>query len=354
MNKMKEEIETPRGNSEWMITVARRQQRTIEEAERILEDVLQMGISSVDIEYREEICYDIEGLDGYYSPGILRDFRHFFSLLYYANNPKMYPNLVAHVSYLLVVVGQIKEFLKLRIEGAELDITSMVESHIGFWWKNINLLEYKMYEKGAEIIQLSFNSTKDTEKMTFTDKGYWFNLKTGKIHYVCKIRPAKVVRFIKGNDTEPEVVKPKLMFVYPGEINSRIRWKEAKKRKVKSSDIKTLLGNAETDYAVVVNRMKESFKDPLAEPTPAVLIKLHKAFINGGHLVLEDGQGGLLTVMDLPEDNAPTSELLRAILPANPEGYALLVEVNEDIQSNLFSVKPLSIITSNRIIRLLY
>ena len=211
-----------------------------------------------------------------------------------------------------------------------------------------------MYEENAEIIQLSFNSTKDDERITFIDKGYWFNFKTGKIHYTCRIRPARAARFIKESDTELEVLQPDKLFVYPGKINCRIRWEEAKKRKVNSNDIATLLENAETDYTAVVNRVKESFRDPLSELNPAILIKLHKAFINGDHLVLEDEQGGLLTVADLSRDNAPTSGLLRVVLPAQPKRLALLVEVNDDTLSNLFSVKPLSIVTSDKVIRLLY
>ena len=347
-------MNTPKRSKEWMTAIAKTQQQAIEEAERILGGVLRRGISFADIEYREEICYDIEGLMDYYTPGILRNFRHLFTILYHADNPKMYPEILAHVNYLLVMLGQAKEYLKLRVEGAEPDVNSLVEAQLGYLWKNIDLLEHKMYEEDTEIIQLSFNSTKDDERMIFTDKGYWFNFKTRKIHYTCKIRPTKAARFIKENDTELEVLQPVKLFVYPGKANSRIRWKAAEKRKINSNDIAALLENAETDYTAVVNRMKETFRDPLAERTPAILIKLHKTFINGDHLVLEDEQGGLLTIADLPDDKTPTSELLRVILPAQPKQFALLVEVNDDIQSNLFSVKPLSIVTFDRIIRLLY
>ena len=111
---MKEEMKTPKRSKEWMTAIAKTQQQAIEEAEGILESVLRRGISFADIEYREEICYDIEGLTDYFSPVILKNFRHLFSILYHAENPKMYPEILAHINYLLVLLGQAKEYLKLR------------------------------------------------------------------------------------------------------------------------------------------------------------------------------------------------------------------------------------------------
>jgi len=354
MNKSKEEIHSPKGSEELMTTLAKTQQQGIEEAEKILDEVLRMGISAVDIEYAEEICYDIEGLTDYFIPGVLKDFRLFFIILCHANNPAMFPDLLAYVNYLIAVVEEEKKYLKLRTQGAKPDITSVVETHLGYLWRNINLLKYKMYEEGGEIIQLSFSSTKDLQRMSLTDKAYWFNLNTGRIHFTSKIRPIHAAKYIKENDTELDILQPEKLFVYPGRLNSRIRWDHIEKRKITPSDIKRVWEGAEDDYAGIITRVKENFRDPLAERSAAILLRLHKTFINGDHLVLEDEKGGLLTVKDLPEDDAPTSELLRTILPSNPERYALLVEVNDDLQTNLFSVKPLTIVNPDRIIRLLY
>lgn len=354
MNKLRGELETPKRSKDWMNAVAKTQQQAIDEAEQILENVLHRGISDADIEYREEICYDIEALIDYFAPGILRSFRHLFTILYHFDNPKMQRDIVAHMNYLLVVVEQAKKYIKHRIDdGAAPDVTSLIEAHLGYLWKNIDLLEYKMYELDAEILQLSFNCIKDNEKMTFVDKGYWFDLKSRKIHYTYRTRPIRAARYIKDNNTEFDVLQPEKLFVYPGKTNCRIRWGTTERREVTPKDIAVLHEDAETDYAEIVSRTKEGFRDPLLE-YPAMLIKLHKTFINGDHLVLEDEKGGLLTVMDVPKDNTPTTELLRAVLPAQPVGCALLIEINDDLESDLFSVKPLSIITPDRIIRLLY
>lgn len=352
MEKFEEGL--PKRSQEWMTIVAKTQQQSILEAREVLENVLHMGIASVDVEYMEELICDIESLIDYYTPSLLKSFRYLFTVLHYAEYHKQYSEAVSHINFLLVVLEQAEKYLKLRAKGAGPDVNSVIESQLGYLWRNIDLLEYKLYEDDAEILQLSFNSVCIDEGRTIIDKAYWFSLKSGKIHYSRRIRPDKALRFIKAGNTEFDVLQPERLFIYPGEMSNRIRWKTAGRRKITSDDIAVLLKTAQTDYTEAVNVIKESFRNPLAERTPIMFIKLHKAYINGDHLVLEDKQGGLLTVADLPDDKAPTSELLRGILPAQSDEWALLVEVNDDLQADLFAVKPLSIVTPDRIIRLLY
>lgn len=354
MDEMREGLEFAKRSRSRMDVVVSTQQLGIKEAKRILGDILQVGMACTDVEYAEELSCDVEMLTGYCIPGVIKNFRHLFSLLYYIDVPEKYPDILAHINYMLVVLDQAEKYLKLRAEGMNIDVTSLIEAHLGYPWENIDFLENKMYEEDAELLQVSFYSIREHERETFMDKGYWFDLKSRKIHYTSKIRPKRAIRYIKGCDTEYDVLQPKILFIYPGRINCRIRWKETQRRAITSKDMAVLLESAETDYTDAVNRMKESFREPLANPAPALLIKLHKAFIHGDHLVLEDEHGGLLTVRDSSDDGAPTSELLRAVLPAQSVGCALLVEVNEDYRPVLFSVKPLSVITPDRIIRLLY
>lgn len=351
-----EKIKVHKRNKEWITGVSKTQLETIKAGEDILTDVLQRGIASADIEYREDLCYDIEALIDYYSPGILKSFRRLFTILDHAENPAKYPEIISYINYLLSLTYQSRKYLEQRKEWTDFDTTSTLESHIGLMWRNRDLLEYKLYEWNTEIIQLSFNSIKDTEKRVFIDKGYWINLKDGHghVHYTSKTRPILAGKFIKKDDTEVNVLQPHLLFLQPGRVNRRIRWDKAERRLVTSNDLTTILGFAQTNYTEMVQFIKECYRDPLTEQTPAFLIKLHKSFINGDHLVLEDEYGSLLTVTDLPDDPLPTTELLRTILPSQADNCALLVQVNDDIENNLFSVKPLTIVTADRIVRLLF
>jgi hypothetical protein len=354
MDITKEDLESSQKDENRKTTIAITQEQGIAIARGLLEDILRVGILNVNIEILEDICYDIETLVDYSVPNIVKDFRLLLFMLYHVKDPKKQPKIIAHINQLLVILDEAKKCLEFRSVGVEPDANSLVEAHLGYLWKNIDLLEYKLYENDAEILQLSFNSMRNREDRIYTDKGYWFNLKTRKIQYSCRLRPADAARYIKDIDTEFDVLQPEILFVYPGMTNCRIRWQEAQRRAVTPKDIAVLHESAEANYVDAGNKIKESFRYPLAEPAPALLIKLHKAFNNGDHLVLEDEQGNLLTVMDLPEDNTPTVRLLRTILPSQPAGCAMLAEVNNNLQSILFSVKALSVITPDKIIRLLY
>lgn len=343
---------TPKREGDEIQYVSKVQLSGMMAAAKSLENVLQSGIMFIDIEKREKLFFEVEDLADYYVPVFLNNFRHFFYFSH--DNNENRSEFLELINYLLTVSDQSKEYLERCAASEHPDITPVVQAHLGYFRQDIDFLEHKMYTENTEILQLSFNSTTDLKKRAFVDKGYWFDFKSRKIHYVCKIRAFRAARHIKRHNTEFDILKLKKLFLYPGKINNRVRWNAEVKRETTAKDIAVVIGSARTDYANVVNEIKENFREPLAERTPALLIKLHKAFINGDYLVLEDEQGGLLTVTDSPKDNTPTTELLQAILPAQPVGCALLVEVNDDLQSGLFSVKPLSFITPDKIIRLSY
>lgn len=348
-------VEYPKRSKEWMLSLISTQLEAIKEGEEILRITLSKGIASADVEFKEELCFDIEGLIDYKTPNVLRSFRHLFSILYHFDNPNVYPEIIAHINYLLSLIERGRKYLEFRIdEGMDPDLTSQIESHLGYYWKDQDLLGYNLFEDHSEILQLAFVSRKEKEKYLFEDMGYWLDLKKGQILITRRFRPFGAAKYMKENNSEFDVLQLNRMFIYPGKINRRIRWKGVEKRTVTQNDISTVLNYAENNYTEMCNAMKESFRDPLAEQSPAALIKLHKVFANGEHLVLQDQFGGMLTVMDATNDKEPTEMLLQSILPAKPEGCALLIRVNHEIKTRLFSVKPLSIITPNRIIRLLY
>ena len=190
--------------------------------------------------------------------------------------------------------------------------------------------------------------------MTFVDMAYWMNIKSGQIYYTRKLRPINAARFIKKNDTEFSVLQLDKLFIYPGTINKRIRWTKTERRNVNTSDLTSILEFAECNYSECIKRIKENFRDALAEQNLVMVLRLYNVYNNDGQLILEDAHGGLLTVMDLPDEEVNTTRLLCAILPARPDNCALVIQVNNDIDSDLFSVKPLSLITSEQIIRLLF
>lgn len=322
-------------------------------AEEILTTILNVGFVEADDEYEEDLSYDTELLSKYYIPNILREMRHLLYMIHFAEEPSKQKEVIEYLHTMFTIVSEAKAYIVVRLHDCvKRTVTSTIESFIGYYWKKEHLLEHKLYENDAEVIQLAFNSRSEMDRQRFLDDGYWFNLKNGQIHHTHKIRSYRAVKHIEADNTQFDVLQIKQLFVYPGYFNKRIRWKntEVHQRAVTSEDLAVIVKSAESDYQAFIDKLKSSFLEPLAENTPVFLIKLHKTFINGNNLVLEDEKGALLTIAS--EEEETSTELLQAILPSQLDDAALLVQLNNDVDSKLISLAPLSLITSKKIIRL--
>ena len=89
---------------------------------------------------------------------------------------------------------------------------------------------------------------------------------------------------------------------------------------------------------------------------PVVLLALHKAYRVGEDLVVEDANGFAITLkdIDIVEGAVSPTGNLKAFLPSNAEGLTLTAMMHNDVASGLLSAQPMSLITPDKIIRLLY
>lgn len=349
----KKEAKLLRMQGDWEMKLTQTQLEGVEAADKILTTILHVGLKDADFEYQEELCYEGELLSDYKIPNILRETRYLLDVItYYTVNPNRLDELEKRLQSLYTIVSEANKHLQDRIEKEEEQTTTTpIEALIGYFWKTGNLLKYNLYENDAEILQLSFKTIYERERKRFEDLGYWFNLKSGQIHYTRKLRADKTLKHVKADDTEFDVFQAKQLFVYPGYFNKRIRWQkgEIQQRATTTEDLALVLKYAESDYQTLIKNLKESFAEPLADRTPVFLVKLHKTFINGENLVLEDEHGAYLTISSEKEE---ATTLLRTILPSQLSDAALLVQLNDDTDNEYISLSPLSLITSKKIIRL--
>jgi hypothetical protein len=84
------------------------------------------------------------------------------------------------------------------------------------------------------------------------------------------------------------------------------------------------------------------------------LIRLHKARILGKRVVLEDESGNQLTLKDSGYFDTAVENTLQVILAPDMNGFCMTVLFENDIESGLFFARPLSILTKEKNIRLLY
>jgi hypothetical protein len=327
----------------------------IELAQKLLQNIVQMGLSGVDATIRKTIAGRIQELGNYHIEGIQLAFNNLLVELDYVEGDE-YTGVISQLNYISALLKKSREYLvtKKKNPESEPELTSAIEEQTGYVWKLIDLMKYGLYEENAEIIQLSFNTYDNAGRKAFIDEGYWFNLKSGKIYKSKNYRPYKALRYIKEENSCFEVMQIPELFIYPGDVNPRARWESLKLRVVTDGDRAKVINGSYADYAEVVKTAKSTIKNPLMDKNPVVLLKLNKAYIAGEHIVLEDKQGNKLTAVDFPEQQIYTETALKSILPGQCENIALTTMINNNVKTGEFSVTALSLVAPDKIIRLLY
>ncbi len=355
---IKEKAEKPKKvNKAAFIKKADTQLAGIEIAGKILKDIVQTGLSSVDAKISRTLQAQVKELGNYYINGIQTAFNDLLLELGEVENEE-YTRVIDQINYISALLKKSTAYLNLRKEDPEADpeLNSAIEEQIGYVWKLIELMQYGLYEENGELVQLSFNSYDNPARKEYVDEGIWLNLKSGKLYKTKNYRPYRAAKYIKEDNSSFDVLQLKEMFIYPGDQNPRVRWEPeaVKERKVEAKDLASILALASGNYADTIKSVKNTIKNPLMDKNPVVLLTLHKAYLNGDNLVIEDSLENKLTLKDIQEQNISSATNLRAILPASPQGFALAVMMNNDVQTGLLSAQPMSLVTPEKIIRLLY
>ncbi|MDR1887654.1 MAG: SWIM zinc finger family protein [Prevotellaceae bacterium] len=342
-------------NTKIIVKKAETQLAGIEAAQKLLHNIVQMGFSGIDAATQRTLDGRIKELGNYHIEGIQLAFNNLLVELSYVKGDE-YTDVINRLNYISALLKKSREYITAKKENPESDpdLTSAIEEQTGRVWKLADLMQYGLYETNAEIIQLSFNSYDDAGRKAFIDEGYWFNLKTGKIYKSRNYRPYKALGYIKEANTCFDILKIPRLFIYPGNVNPRARWESAVFRTVTGKDRTRVIDASSPDYSETVKTMKSVIKNPLMEKNPVVLLKLNKACIAGEHIVLEDTHGNKLTVADLPEQQIYTETNLKLVLPGECGNIALAAMINNNLKTGIFSVTALSLITVDKIIRLLY
>ena len=329
----------------------------IETAQKLLRDVVTTGLSAIDVKMRSTLKGQIKELGNYYIGGIQTTFNNLLLSLE-AVEDEQYTEVVNNLNYLSALLKRATDYLTARKADPEAtpELSSAIEEQIGYTWKLIELMQYGQYEENATLVQLSFNSYDNPARKEYIDEGIWLNLKTGKIFKTMNYRPYKATKYIKEDDSVFGVLQLKDLYIYPGDTNPRIRWEAdgSIERPLQKEDFATIEKWASGQFADTVKAVKNTIKNPLADKHPVVLLSLHKAYLNGEDLVVEDSNGFAITLKDITERAISATANLRAFLPAEAKGISLAVMMHNNVVTGLLSAQPLSLITSEKIIRLLY
>ncbi len=329
----------------------------IDIARKILRDIVQTGLSSIDAKLSRTLQAQIKELGNYYITGVQTAFNDLILELAQVENEE-YTLVIDQINYISALLKKSTEYLTKRKDNPDGDpeLDSAIEEQIGYVWKLVELMQYGLYEENGELVQLSFNSYDNRARKEYVDEGLWINLKTGKIYKTKNYRPYRAAKYIKEDNSSFDVLQLGEMYIYPGDQNPRVRWEaeSLKERPLEAKDLASILAFASDNYADTIKMVKSTIKNPLMDKHPVVLVSLNKSYLNGDNLVIEDKNGNRLTLKDIDQQNISSATNLKAILPPHAEGYALTVMINNDVQTGLLSAQPMSLITPEKIVRLLY
>lgn len=267
----------------------------------------------------------------------------------------LYSDALDQLGRLHALVKQGRSYLEKRLADPELapEKESPIAAWLGHAWQLSELREAGLTQANAELLQLAFNSHDDVSRREFVDTGIWVELSTGKIGNTKTYRPYKAVKFIKSEDSFFQVAQVPTLCIYPGDMNPRIRWDEMVPRPAVEADYKKVRDNASADFQALIKSVKNNLKGPLSEKQPVCLLRYKQIGLIGDKFVIEDKAGNRLTLTDRGMAEEPSSvELMRLVPQDALKDQVLVGRFRHDLDTSKLEVKPLSIVTTNEVIRL--
>ena len=227
---------------------------------------------------------------------------------------------------------------------------------LGGVWKLEDLQAIGAFRENAKLVQLSFDVTYDEAKKEFCERGWWLDTATGQIDQTLNLRPAKALKYVRGDDSRFDLLEVPVLCTYPGEGNRRIRWDSASTRPVTPEEQAALPALAQPDLAAAVKLVRGQIKNTLLPKYMAVLVPIGQIGTIGEIFVLEDPKGGRIVLRDRREDGADHASTARlAMLPeAIPAGSALFGLMFYDEADKTICLHPYSVVMLEHVIRLLY
>lgn len=243
---------------------------------------------------------------------------------------------------------------KLRTDEVGQDDNTLFED-LGGVWKFDELWELGLGKKDLRLAQLAFWVDYDEARKEYIDTGCWVDLAAGELSLTRNYRPVKALKYVKQEDSLFGVVKTPAAVFYPGQGARRVRWENGEVEELTGEDLAAIRNHAAKTLAPVVKSAKNLLKDTLTDPIDFRLLQ-YDGILRGpeGELALRDAAGDTVLLKD-----APWMEGTIRRLPLLPDGSLMTGQVMlggfwYDQDARRLALQPLSIITPDQIVRLLY
>jgi len=326
--------------------------------EKLTQDLVRNGVGNISPKTASQVEEQSKQLANAFLPGARFALRELTLMFRDMDQVKehTYTEALDQLTRLNAIVKRGREYLQARLDDPELkpETGSSIAAWLGHAWKLEELREAGLVEK-ADLAQLSFICFDSPAREEFVDLGIWMNLNTGAIQQTCNYRPYKASKFIKEDDSVFHVVQAEELFIYPGDLNPRVRWDSHVPRDMAAADVKKIRSLARKDLAAAIKEVKGQLKSPLASKNPLLLLEFAQIGKVGDDYVLEDKSGQRLVLTDRGETGDPPSlHLLQAVPKKALKDQAVLLRFAHDWETHTLKAKPLTLVTKDSILRLTF
>ena len=234
------------------------------------------------------------------------------------------------------------------------DDDNILYEELGGIWKLSELEELGKSKKNAVLMQLSFWVTFDEARKEYIDTGCWADLDSGEIYMNYNYRPLKSLKYVKQEDSVFGVAKVPSAVFYPGDGNVRVRWDSAQIREYEQADYDAVFQHAVPSVKQEAKAVKNFLKNAITQPMMIRLIAFNRIGKTGGDYVLADKNDDTVLLGNMPGMEDTTLRL--SMLPNGGllRDQVLLGAFYYNRENRRLMVQPLSIITHDTVVRLLY
>jgi len=336
--------------------------------ERLVFDLVRLGMGSTTAKTASRVADQAKQLADAYLPGaqgallaytglFLDPDGHFDADLPATKREAIYSDALDQLVRLHALVKKGRAYLKTRLDDPELrpETDTAIAAWLGHAWQLRELKDEGLVEPDVELVQLSFHAQDDRVRAAHVETGVWMQLGNGRLVHTQNVRPYQAAKFIRADDSFFHVAQVPELCVYPGETNPRVRWEAMTSRPLAADDLAKVRAHAASDVAAAVKDVKNLLKAPLADRHPVVALRYARLGKVGDVAVLEDARGQRLVLTDEGVREEPASAYLIGLLPRALHADQVVVgRMRANLDDKTLRLKPLAIVTEERIVRLTF
>ena len=336
--------------------------------ESLVNDLMRAGLGTLNAKSARQIEEQAKQLGNAYLPGA-QNALHALTGLFYrsqissedelkaSERERVYSAALDQLNRLHSLCKQGRKYLQSRLEDPELkpETETDIAAWLGHAWQLRELKDSGLVQTAVELLQLAFNSHDDWTRREFVETGVWMNLQTGAVQLTRNYRPYQAAKFIREDDSFFQVAVCPELFIYPGNLNPRVRWEAMEPRPTTKTDHSRVREHAKSDLRAVIKDVKTQLKSPLGDRRPCALVRYRALGRAGEHAFIEDPNGERLVLAEDHHPGEPATLPLLAMLPAVVrKEQVMLLRFHHDLDSQKLHAKPLSVVTEHEVIRLTY